>query len=464
MFAALYFPIFDARPYFSCRANMIGRPNWPPVHGSEFQRNLGALKERPSGGFRGWIGENSVCEVGSLSIKLSPEAKKLRKLRLAFCRFYSDGWNGAQFSLGAAINSPGDHRGDPAFPFLALGDILNSCLSSRHHPTTVAVRDSAALVSRLYVMGTTKGNKASNLSAVSHAPPLAILHVRGLQLGRNSTRIVMSVDGEEISFTFVKPRPAELLPIFIVETETSNGRASLRLARAMFARLYLELFCFERGLAILLSPEANLLDAQGNAALGARLNLCAQRLTGRLSPKFLREGQTYAQLTEIFSTLYRPGRLDELLDALERIGGSANLKHAVTRTLRSQLASEIIEGVVVVNGNVYQNFGQAGAIGENAKAENFTQAWNSLPNTIDIAKLASELARLQAKMNALAKTDSEHASANAVMEAKMATGAQEGGQVMAALKKAGQWALTVAEEIAVPVAIEVLKVALRIPG
>jgi hypothetical protein len=99
--------------------------------------------------------------------------------------------------------------------------------------------------------------------------------------------------------------------------------------------------------------------------------------------------------------------------------------------------------------------GQQGAVGDNARADHFTQV--SQQAGVDIKELTDNLERLRAAMASQA-TDSEHyiALGNvAAAEKEAKAGNQD--KAIEYLKSAGSWALAVAEKIGITVITKVVQ-------
>jgi hypothetical protein len=114
--------------------------------------------------------------------------------------------------------------------------------------------------------------------------------------------------------------------------------------------------------------------------------------------------------------------------------------------------------------DTYNVSGQAGAIGPNVHAHDmtFTQIKTQDGETIDLPKLAQQLSMLRAKMKEQA-VDSEHDEAvGAVAAAETAAKKGDGSKAMEALAKAGKWALDVATQIGVGLAVEAIKSAMGV--
>lgn len=110
----------------------------------------------------------------------------------------------------------------------------------------------------------------------------------------------------------------------------------------------------------------------------------------------------------------------------------------------------------------YNNYGQAGAMGEGAIAKKVTMTWNGNSHEIDMKALAVELSQLHEKLSDEAQDDEQREVAKKVSEA--ADEAKQGRveKAFEYLSRAGAWALKVATDIGVPVAIKALQVAMGI--
>ena len=112
--------------------------------------------------------------------------------------------------------------------------------------------------------------------------------------------------------------------------------------------------------------------------------------------------------------------------------------------------------------DTYNVSGQAGAVGPNAHAHDmtFNQIKTQGGETIDLPQLAQQLSTLRTKMKEQA-VDSEHDEAiGAVAAAETAAKKGDGSKVMESLAKAGRWALDIATQIGVGLAVEAIKSAI----
>ena len=477
MFGSAYFPIFDGRHYFPNRAVLSSRPRWPRLLDDEFsfQRNLGTIRPRPLGGIRGWAAEPDVCEIRrSLLVSPPSKAQALEKLVVQFFRFYADGSGAAQFSIGAPALLWSHLRSAANRTDLFLADFLNCHIQSRHITELACVKDAGHMLSYLYGTGITKGNsRQADLRRVWYGSPALFVSISEFSpyemIGINHSIMQGEIDGSRfaISYRFDKTSLTNANPTFYIFADPGAGRNKMRAVRIIAARLYLELFAFERCLSILTGPDAANLDEMGKSRLATRLNIAASRLAGGDQPRFLIKNGLYPIMSNIFSTLHRPGKVDELLSALQWLSSSANFQSNVLRAINGQFDQErdnatqggplYEEAKVTIK---YANFGQVGAMGDGARAEHFSQLWQAQQANIDLREASVELVKLQDAMRSEAKEDGHYQSIASVVEAKNAATAGEGASMMAALGKAGKWALSVAEKIGVGVAAGAIKTAI----
>jgi len=102
MLLSIQFPIADARKFLD-QVERLGMPGWPlPNPNSEFVRFFGPIRDRRLGGLAGWIGEDRICKADrALSFPQNPSPiEGHAKTRIAFRRFYFDGWAVGKFEIG----------------------------------------------------------------------------------------------------------------------------------------------------------------------------------------------------------------------------------------------------------------------------------------------------------------------------------------------------------------------------
>lgn len=120
-------------------------------------------------------------------------------------------------------------------------------------------------------------------------------------------------------------------------------------------------------------------------------------------------------------------------------------------------------GDIVSEKKITKVKGQVGNIGDNNIIEQmnyYETLWDQNAKDLDLAELASELERLEDRMRTLAKTSNEYESLAEIAHARESAMQAKGGVTLEHLKKAGKWALAVAQDIGVGLAVAALKVAL----
>jgi uncharacterized protein YjbI with pentapeptide repeats len=128
------------------------------------------------------------------------------------------------------------------------------------------------------------------------------------------------------------------------------------------------------------------------------------------------------------------------------------------QTIIGQITAPTTIGSTTMNGDTNINHGQAGVVGRDAHAHDMTFQQVVNQGSIDLPRLADELARLRTAMKQEADGTDEHDEAiGAVAAAGKAAGQGDGPAALQHLKSAGKWTLGVAEKIGVAVAVEALK-------
>lgn len=111
----------------------------------------------------------------------------------------------------------------------------------------------------------------------------------------------------------------------------------------------------------------------------------------------------------------------------------------------------------------YYQVGQAGAVGPNATAigQNFFQIWNNKAGETDLNLLAQELHKVRdiARSSASGTRDQD-VTLGELANAEVAAEQGDGPKALSHLARVGQWALYIAREIGVPVAVKAIETAM----
>jgi len=115
-------------------------------------------------------------------------------------------------------------------------------------------------------------------------------------------------------------------------------------------------------------------------------------------------------------------------------------------------------------GDVYNVNGQVGALGPNAEAHNMTfkQISGQITNTINLEELSKELTLLRQAMKRESVTVDHDIAVSEIAKAEQAAKSKDLTKVAEYLKAAGKWALDIAVQIGVPIAIEAMTQAINV--
>jgi hypothetical protein len=110
-------------------------------------------------------------------------------------------------------------------------------------------------------------------------------------------------------------------------------------------------------------------------------------------------------------------------------------------------------------GDKYEVSGQAGAVGPGSQVHDntFSQLVNKLDPSIDLTRLAVELAALCQAMSAEAKEADQFIAIGEIAKAEKAAETKDSPKVAEHLKSAGKWALDTATKIGVSVAAKAIE-------
>jgi hypothetical protein len=107
----------------------------------------------------------------------------------------------------------------------------------------------------------------------------------------------------------------------------------------------------------------------------------------------------------------------------------------------------------------YNNSGQVGAMGRNAKANDITlqQVANQNPIGVNLSSLAAELSKLREAMRSHSTAPEHDMAIGQVAAAENAAQNGDGNTAMDSLKRVGTWTLGIAEKIGVGIATAAIK-------
>lgn len=133
----------------------------------------------------------------------------------------------------------------------------------------------------------------------------------------------------------------------------------------------------------------------------------------------------------------------------------------IQRLLKGQASFKALNVEVYMESKYKITGGQQGAVGDNAKAEHFSQLSNGqAAKELDLQILAAELSRVQAAAKGEAQTAHQAAAVGALTIAEVSAKNGDRSATLQYLANAGQWALDIATKIGTAVASNAIEIAL----
>ncbi len=117
----------------------------------------------------------------------------------------------------------------------------------------------------------------------------------------------------------------------------------------------------------------------------------------------------------------------------------------------------------IIQGDQFNNFGQAGAIGPHSTGTiNYQQQWAAIQNQVDLNALTGELEQLRKHLQQSASSSSDYQQLVLLSEAEEHAKKHDGSKAMEVLSKVGKGALGVAKDIGTEIAAKVIAKSLGI--
>ena len=366
MLVSVYFPFSDERCFLPTRSKLVGSRFLRLGDRRPFLRNLGEIIPRPDGGFKGWIGENAICNIrDAVSIGPCPPPPGCSDpIEVAFKRMFFDGAQSGYFSVGFSIP---DGDGDRIIANGTLIEFVEQLASIRAHSRHRKNKDFllytlSKLLVDLYAAGSVK--KLKSLEDTGYRQGVvAGLPIIIISLGASATDntlIHRAVGGPSFHY-IVDQRWAysryvqwdDRIMTVILCSNTEKSAADSRFLRAGIARLYLEVFSLERMINLAESGKVSQFDEEGLNLVSAAVNRGLRRLQGADRPELAKDGLSFDLLIEMFSNVFRPGYVAQIEQSIERLKARPNLANALRDSF---LARETTAGPIIqIYGEVTMN-------------------------------------------------------------------------------------------------------------
>jgi hypothetical protein len=386
---------------------------------------------------------------------------------LSYRRLYCDGAVLGKFEVGFATKDRYvsiERRDAPAFldHFLQLRGFVGQ--RSENEPIEL-VKFGPALAYAFVLASTKTSGKANILDDRSLVetgdlmlfitlPPTQELTLPGfLAEGPDMSRLGLRL---RCGFIYHRGSPVRL---WICDLEEQADRVVARSLRISLMRLQAEYETLRIVCRNLLANRFVLsIGSQQVEGLQSYLNETTRRIGNyeKKATKLSRGDGSLVDLTRYVADALSPGELASLQSLMKQTRMRKNVaKKVVTSTKQVINNKEVYMGTTNINRGVAGIFGQD--IHGNAASVSVQNAhWDELKDQPNLPALAQELDRLLAAMKSNAKTGEEYQSLASVVSAKESADKEDGPGVLAALKKAGQWALDTAKAVGVELAAKVI--------
>lgn len=495
MLVTIQFPFADSRKFLN-NTGRLERPVWPlPIPDTEFVRNFGSIRVRKLGGVGSWVSENEICEAErSLRFKsdlsyFDASSKYQLLLRCAFRRLYFDGWAVGKLEVGISDKNSRELflRKDKSQKLIEhILQLPVSVSTSLDNAKVCELISAGKYLANAYRNATTSYKAVNSTQEwwVRQGEPLIFLHYKKeevLQFPYWSTPVNISPYKLQL-VQFWVPFKGTNVRMWMLgydhsrvgyEKWRSRDYEDERALRISLLRLHAEHQCLRSILRdiqtkkIVVIPRTNESDN-----LQQYLNNATRRI-GKLETQSATQFDTeMVNIARESMSVFSPGDRENLLGTLESLDIRKNVLRKVElytdqwkdATFENVRINFIQQEVNQMADEIYNVSGQAGAVGSHAEAHDmtFNQIKTQTGDTVDLAALAQQLAVLRTKLKEEAVEPEQDAAVGAVAEAEVEAKKGNGAKVLEALKKAGSWALSIATQIGVPLATEVIKQAIGI--
>lgn len=505
MFITLQFPLADKRRFLEIDTGQLSAPPWPLADPNRhFIRSVGPIRRRRRGFPGGWPGEGLLCNAKGAFKFVPPDdcAEAERQLLTpAFRRYYAGGnsrWAGA-----VARIDTGFQVAEKAFRELQprgrvrvnhFQELARSCLALRvvvpgqENGRRELVTAGPALAQRLLQVTTNTKYPAADMCDwwIEAGTPLILIEAAYQPYFSASLDalerawISADRDADPVAAHYLSQveHRGYTVPVWIVLHDPAADPGVLRNLRIHLWRLHNEREVLKLVLASCIIERR--LSPAGSETLRDYLAKQSDRLRKSRSEGFTQRNLIdYAYRLDNLVNEDDIPTLKELLDSIGPGMSASVMPIAVPVRQDAPGVFQIKNAVFLENGNmivednsqIIGNVENAGAIvGGKAKVSggNFqgsgTQLVGSLSDA-DLAQLTKELSSLRAELRSRATEVEQDQAVGALATAEQAAGEGDRTALVNALKtlrKAGGWVLSVAKEIGVSLAAEVIKSSLGI--
>lgn len=509
MLLTVQFPISDSRPFLTEPTGRLGIPTWQTAvyEGVDFVRSFGQINQRRLRGLNNWVGENYVCfakrAVRFTDAKLSRAGGKNWKAgntprvgfwrniqsKVAFRRFYSDGYATNKFELGISTRK----FSELSFTADDLKTFITDCLDLRlkiaKHNEVFRLIETGKHLANFYAEKSTEKNFLKNEKLenwwVESRPPICFLTLHGKEdvLAALKPERIESVSAEKnfaLYFSKFHLEAGNDIGLWVILMDKGCAYQEVRGLRIALLRLYAERECVRsilrnvgRNKIVIEEKIKNPVTDQDKrkneasdifqkywaSAYGkiGDFEKAAKHLIGEIET--VQEEDEITRLSRTVEDRILPGDRQNIIKGLDNIRPNhrRNIEKFINTNIERQIMTEkhvekeIHVGEHAVNAAYVE------------KVEGDFMQGSQKFEAVDIAQLAGELGKLREELDKRKSETDHYIDIGKVAEAEKAAKEGDESKVWSSLKTAGKWVLDTATDIGVKVAVDAIKQAAGLP-
>ncbi|WP_205504616.1 hypothetical protein [Rufibacter psychrotolerans] len=461
----IQFSLTDTRAFKGNAPELLLSPSWPlPTPNKEFVRASGQISERVNKGLNNWIGENFICKIRrgikfNQPVKINDPVINFRVVDKH--QFSSERFVITKYEFVFASKNLSHIKIDWSLLQKIIHEIINipvSIKTTTYQYITLPLKSIKKPLKEFYILNSTKhGSFDLDLqlqNIYDCTPQIYVLLDRNESFAYTGKKYISFNDNKTYSFNLYSGwRKFNNMPTRLWIHTRNDYQPEIgidRKLRISILRLHTEFEALKHVLKAIssdkikvtsLTPASDFLQRYLDNAINTLLK-DEKKVTAQGETDFIDDIKT------IFFD-FQPGEFEIIKEKI------------LSFNFRPQIQAKTInyiEKLEIMN-DKYENNGQVGAMGPNAKAENntFNQVQYKIPANLDFDLLVTQLSQLKSEMKVKADTPEELAVVQQVALAEKEAQSKNANGVIKYLKAGGQWVIETATKIGVTVVSELLK-------
>ena len=366
MLLSIQFPFADSRRFID-DTGQLRVPNWPtPSANIEFVRYFGGIRTRKSGGLRGWVGENEICEADRAIRFVNAPPRRTSPLgyeagfRCAFRRFYFDGEAVGKFEIGFHVETNADLTSEQTIDlfdyFLRLPVEVRDPVGEVHHGE---LAQAGRYLARLYRLASTVATHRDRPSPdwwVRAGQPLFLVQSKtfeNLKIPYPTRPVALTKDlGHSLDFCLA-PYAGGDIRTWMLGLDDAGDKERARTLRLYLLRLHAE----HESLRLVLSNLKSMkLSVAPRSPASDELQRFFDRSTTHIGKLENKSAQNFdAQIAAIAGAsmdVLSPGQREALIEDLNSLDFRGNLKKTVLDYIEQSGKVVIVHGDLVAGDKV----------------------------------------------------------------------------------------------------------------